>query len=178
MREKSREIIQLLKDYRNDLPPSDSGMPWSRESERRMDLNDLVGQAYHALDNALSRLYREHPETIEAIYEAYLRVEVGHNEVEWWRTRHTAYFSRLLSLHDFAIEKLTAYLANTELYVRWPSFATQITTKEDANREIIAVFKRYFDRGLSFDDAVANTMLQFDFDDAHYIKQLVRHHAN
>lgn len=165
MKNKHNEIILLLRDYMNFLPggpqeayvplgsgfSSESSWPLTEESLKRVNKNTLVGDTYDKLDKALTILNRFHPSLYNAMLELYIREESGHRDIDHLKVlamNGSAYAKSLIDRHDKAIEKLSSYLRNVDLYVRMPHKATgpkpgQDMAEQHAN--LYAIFLRAFE---------------------------------
>jgi hypothetical protein len=180
---KNNEVILLLRDYMNFLPSgpqeafvplgsgfgTESGFPLTAESLRRLNKNSLTGETYDKLDKALLKLDAEEPNLYEAIMVIYLREEAGHRDVDHIRSVARAGSSdaqKLLDKHDKAIEKLESYLANDDLYVRFPHKATGPKpgqNMDEMHEQLYSIFLRYFEEdGLPYRQALANAVFKMD----------------
>ena len=160
------EIILLLRDYYNFLPPGpqeayvpvgmgisneESDWPLTAESLKRMDKTTLVGDTYHKLDQALILLDQQFPSLYHAIMDIYLREESGHRDLDHIKKVAEAGILKaidLLERHDAAIDKLVGYLRDTDLYVRYPHKATGPKpgqNMEEKHDELVAIFLRAYD---------------------------------
>ena len=159
------EIILLLRDYMNFLPPgpqeayvpvgmgisNESDWPLTAEALKRLDRTTLVGDTYYKLDRALRRLDREHPRLYHAMLDIYLREEAGHRDLDHIKRvakSGLAQAVNLLERHDEAIDKLIEYLRNVDLYVRFPHKATGPKpgqNMEEKHDQLFAIFMRAYD---------------------------------
>jgi hypothetical protein len=159
------EVILLLRDYMNFLPPgpqeayvpvgmgisNEADWPLTSESIKRLDRTTLVGDTYYKLDQALRRLDREHPKLYTAMLDIYLREESGHRDLDHIKRVAKAGLPDaidLLARHDAAVEQLVEYLEHVDLYVRYPHKATGPKpgqNMEDKHDELFAIFMRAFD---------------------------------
>lgn len=182
---RERDVILLLRDYMNFLPSgpqeayvplgsgygSESDWPLTAESLRRLDKTTLTGDTYSKLDDALNKLDFEHPNLYEAILDIYLREEAGHRDVDHLREvvkRGSPYVAELLTRHDEAITKLAKWLAEDDLYIRYPHKATGPKPGQDMKEKhdhLFEVFKRFWEKGegtLPYRQALYNAVHKMD----------------
>lgn len=163
---KKAEVILLLRDYMNFLPSGQQeayvpvgqafsatdSWPLTAESERRMEKGSMTGETYDKLDKALRLLSIQYPTAYHALLEIYLREDSGHRDLDHIKKAARGGSLEALKLeqqHDIGIEKLAAYLADTDLYVRWPHKATGPKPGQDIetmHEELFATFLRYYDK--------------------------------
>lgn len=159
------EIILLLRDYMNFLPPgpqeayvpvgsgfgTESDWPLTAESIKRLDKTSLVGETYDRLDKALRLLDKKHPRLYHALMDIYLREESGHRDLDHIKKVAKAGIlaaQDLIHRHDQAIAKLVTYIGNVDLYVRYPHKATGPkpgANMEEKHDELFAIFSRAYD---------------------------------
>lgn len=187
---KRQEIIILLRDYMNILPPgpqeafvplggggssADSGWLITPELERRMDKNSLVGETYDLLDSALRKLDKEHPEWYGAIVQLYLQDGSGHRDVDDLRIKmgtkaDTHPITVLVGHHDDAIDWLAETLDDEDLYVRWPQKAPGPQpgqNMDERHTALFAVFLRYIEDGIPYRQSVRNAALKCEYSTRH-----------
>lgn len=183
MNQEQNEIILLLRDYMNFLPPgpqeafvpvgsgftAESGWPLTAESIRRLNVDSLTGETYESLDQALTLLNRDHPDLYNALLIIYLREEAGHRDVDHIRTaahRGSEEARDLLLQHDAAIKQLAKYLEGKDLYVRVPHKATGPKpgqNMQEMHQQLIANFRRYYEEDeLPYRQALANAVTKMD----------------
>ncbi len=167
-----RAVLQLLQDYTNYLPGGSGeayvpvgsgggdygGWPLSPTQLKRMDKGTMIGQTYQALDEALDELRDQHPILWETMYRAYLQDDVGHSQVEYWRsvggsseTQYSEFMDKLVDRHDEAIEWLAWRLDDVDLWVKYPSKAPGPmpgTPMQERHDELVVVYLRYRGQGL------------------------------
>lgn len=181
--DKKREVVALLQDYLNFLPSGnqeafvstdgtmgEADMPLTKELFARMDRKSLVGETYMHLEEALQKLKEEHPSMYHTIYYTYMVDGVGHSDVEFQRGKDT--YLTDIAKHDIAIEYLTEYLKDKDLYVRRPGKKTgRVNKSEDMknkHEELIALYVRYREEdGLRHFDALKNAALVCDYNVDH-----------
>lgn len=189
MKSTKQAVVVLLRDYMNILPPGpqeafvplagsgsseESGWLITPELERRMDGNTLVGETYEFLDDALRRLDREHPRLYSALVQLYLHDGSGHRDVDDLRIKANGRtdnsIGQLVIRHDAAIDILAEYLADTDLYVRWPQKAPGPRPGQNMNERhnaLFAVFLRYIEDGVSYRQSVRNAALKCEYSVRH-----------
>lgn len=185
MKTKEQDIILLLRDWANFLPSgpqeayvpvgsgfgSESDWPLTAESLRRLDKSSMTGDTYARLDDALLRLDRQYPEQYEAILRLYLREESGHRDVDHLRlvaSRGSEQAKALVKAHDMAITQLATWLAEDDLYVRYPHKATGPKPGQDIKEmhdQLVEVFLRFWENGegnQKYRQALNNAVLKMD----------------
>lgn len=189
MANKKQEIIVLLRDYMNILPPgpqeayvplaggssNESGWLITPELELRMNRGSLVGATYDSLDNALRKLDREQPQWYGAIVQLYLQDGSGHRDVDDIRIKigdkdNTHPLVTLISSHDDAIDWLAEELANEDLYVRWPQKAPGPQpgqNMDERHTALFAVFLRYIEDGIPYRQSVRNAAFKCEYSPRH-----------
>lgn len=189
MASKKQEIIILLRDYMNFLPPGpqeafvpvgsggsseESGWLITPELERRMDRNTDVGETYGWLDDALKVLDRVQPEWYAAILQLYIQDGCGHRDVDDLRIkydiRRNKVLASLLDRHDLAVAWLAEELKDKELYVRWPQKAPGPQpgqNMDERHSALFAVFLRYKEDGLPYRQSVRNAALKCEYSARH-----------
>lgn len=174
---REQEIMLLLRDYMNILPPgpqeafvpigsgvgTNNGWPLSDESIERLDEGTEVGYTYKLLDKALICLEDEYPNLYSAILQSYLHEGAGHRDVDHWRnkilTTGSPALTDLVERHDKAIILLAEYLQNDRLYVRWPQKAPgpkPSQNMEERHDELFAIFLRNIDSGTPYRQSIKN----------------------
>jgi hypothetical protein len=190
---REQEIIVLLRDYMNILPsgpqeayvPLGSGgwledsWPLTAESIIRMDDTNYIGETYVKLDDALKQLEREHPKQYEALLRTYLHEGAGHRDVDFLRQRALAngnpVIVKLLEQHDAAITTLAEYLADDDLWVRWPQKAPgprPAQNMDERHDQLYAIFLRYIEEGIPYRQSIKNAAFKMtDLDGEPYYSQ-------
>lgn len=179
-----QEVTLLLRDYMNILPPGpqtayvpagttygdEGGWPITPELERRMDKGTLTGDTYALLDDALVELNKDEPELYNALLKVYLHPEAGHSDLDFIKRQAAAHDSNsghvLAEQVDNGIEWVANYLANSDLYVRWPQTAPlqgASTDMSERHSELYAVYKRNRASGQKHSQAVTNAALKLDY---------------
>jgi hypothetical protein len=186
---KKQEIIILLRDYMNILPPgpqeafvplaggssNESGWLITPELELRMDRGSLVGETYDILDTALRELDRQSPEWYGAIVQLYLQDGSGHRDVDDLRIKvgdkdNSHPVVSLIHKHDAAIAWLAKELADEDLYVRWPQKAPGPQpgqNMDERHTALFAVFLRYIEDGIPYRQSVRNAAFKCEYSPRH-----------
>jgi hypothetical protein len=186
---KKQEIIILLRDFMNILPPgpqeafvplgggssNESGWLITPELELRMNKNTLVGETYDVLQGALRKLDKEEPEWYGAIVQLYLQDGSGHRDVDDIRIKAGSKgeahpLANLLYCHDNAISWLAEELENEDLYVRWPQKAPGPQpgqNMDERHTALFAVFLRYIEDGIPYRQSVRNAAFKCEYSPRH-----------
>lgn len=186
---KRQEIIILLRDYMNILPPgpqeafvplaggssNESGWLITPELELRMNRGSLVGETYDILERSLRKLDSEHPVWYGAIVQLYLQDGSGHRDVDDLRIKvgdkgNSHPVVRLLASHDDAINWLAEDLSDEDLYVRWPQKAPGPQpgqNMDERHTALFAVFLRYVEDGIPYRQSVRNAAFKCEYSPRH-----------
>src|SRR5215213_4776560 len=186
---KKQEIVILLRDYMNILPPgpqeayvplggggsNESGWLITPELELRMNKGTLVGDTYAKLDDALIKLDREHPVWYGAIVQLYLQDGSGHRDVDDLRIKMGGKsedhpISMLVATHDAAIEWLSEELKNSDLFVRWPQKAPGPQPAQDMGERhatLFLVFLQNIEQGVPYRQSVRNAAFKCEYSARH-----------
>ncbi len=183
MSNKRVDVILLLRDYMNFLPPGpqeafvplgsgfggESNVPLTPESLKRLDRKSLVGDTYYKLDKALNFLDKKYPRLYHAMLDIYLREESGHRDLDHLKknaSNGSSYAQNLLDRHDKAIGKLVELLDGLDLYIRYPHKATGPKpgqNMEEKHAELFAVFWRlYNDEDVPYRQALNYAVFKMD----------------
>jgi len=171
------DVELLLRDYNNYLPGGcgeafvptggtgyGASTPLTPEMERRWSREREPGRTWWRLDSALKRLEKEHPLCYLAIRAVHLRDEAGWADLDYLR-RHRRRNRTLLALHDKGVMFLASYLGDEPLYVERPKVvsAGAVRGMAEANAELVSVYSRLRQEGMSRGEAVetAASMLGF-----------------
>lgn len=187
---KRKEVVILLADYMNFLPPGpqeafvpvgsggnseDSGWLITPELELRMDIHSDVGETYRWLDEALVALDFEEPLWYATLWMIYLQDGSGHRDIDDMRIKMGGKqpdhpLALTVARHDLGIAWLADYLSDRELYVRWPQKAPGPQpgqNMDERHSALFAVFLRYKEDGLPYRQAVRNAALKCEYSSRH-----------
>lgn len=186
---KHQEIVILLRDYMNILPPgpqeayvplggggsNDTGWLITPELELRMNKKSLVGGTYSRLDASLRRLDKEHPVGYGAIVQLYLQDGSGHRDVDDLRIKMGSKpadhpIAKLVEAHDEAIKWLAEDLAEEDLFVRWPQKAPGPQPGQDMgerHKTLFLVFLQNIEQGVPYRQSVRNAAFKCEYSTRH-----------